>query len=103
MSDVDVTVSSPNTYTVEIQEIKGAANTTFDASTSDLTATNLQEAVAELANSQFSQASAPTTGVTEGDIWYDTDDDELKVRRNNEWVELVQEDTSGNIDGGSYI
>ena len=103
MSDVDVTVSSPNTYTIEVQGVNNASQTTFDATTSDLTATNLQDAVAELANSQFSQASAPTTGVTEGDIWYDSDDDELKVRRNSEWVELVQEDKSGNIDGGTYI
>jgi len=39
--------------------------------------------------------------VTEGDIWYDTDDDKLYVRDEDSWNELVSS-ISGTVDGGSY-
>ena len=46
------------------------------------------------------QASAPGAPV-EGDIWYDTDDDEFYVRDENSWNEVVTS-VSGTVDGGSY-
>ena len=103
MSDVNITVEAGDSFTVEVQSAVSAASTIYDPSGSDLSATDLQTVIDELANEKFAQTTAPTTGVSEGDLWYDTDDDELKVRRDEAWVEIVQEDLSGNVDGGSYI
>jgi len=103
MSDVNITVEAGDSFIIEVADAISAASTVYDPSGSDLSATDLQSVIDELANEKFSQATAPTVGVSEGDLWYDTDDDELKVRRDNAWVEIVQEDLSGNVDGGSYI
>ena len=70
---------------------------------SSVTATNVQSALEEVASQLAVGAEAPTgVSVTEGDMWYDTDDDILYVRRDTSWVELVQEELSGNIDGGTW-
>ena len=70
---------------------------------SSVTATNVQSALEEVATQLAVGAEAPTgVSVTEGDLWYDTDDDILYVRRDTSWVELVQEELSGNIDGGTW-
>jgi len=69
----------------------------------NITATNVQSALEEVATQLAVGAEAPTgVSVTEGDMWYDTDDDILYVRRDTSWVELVQEELSGNIDGGTW-
>jgi hypothetical protein len=72
--------------------------------TSDsVTATNVKSALEEVATQLAVGVSAPTgVTVTEGDLWYDTDDDILFVRRDTSWIELVQEELSGNIDGGTW-
>ena len=45
-----------------------------------LTATNIADAIQQLADQNFRSPDVPTgSNVGEGDIWYDTDDDELKV------------------------
>ena len=103
MSDVNITVEAGDAFTVEVSSAVSAASTIYDPSGSDLSATDLQTVIDELANEKFAQTTAPTVGVSEGDLWYDTDDDELKVRRDSAWVEIVQEDLSGDLDGGSYI
>ena len=46
-------------------------------------------------------ASAPSSGITEGDLFYDTDDDVFYVRDEDSWNELVSS-VSGTVDGGSY-
>ena len=47
-----------------------------------ITSSNLQTALQQLADQNFRGASAPTgSTLDEGDIWYDTDDDQLKVYR----------------------
>ena len=46
-------------------------------------------------------ASAPTAAVTEGDVWYDTDDDKFYVRDEDSWNEIFTS-VSGTVDGGSY-
>tara|TARA_R100000750_G_C2275791_1_gene69262 strand:+ start:277 stop:585 length:309 start_codon:yes stop_codon:yes gene_type:complete len=72
--------------------------------TSDsVTATNVKSALEEVATQLAVGVSAPTgVTVTEGDLWYDTDDDILFVRRDTSWIEMVQEELSGNIDGGTW-
>jgi len=112
MSDVTITVGAGDTTNVvvgdgdttnvSVSDVFSAAQTTFDPSTSDLSSTDLQSAVAILANEKFAQDGTPSTGVTEGDLWYDTDDDIMYVRRDTSWTKLVQENLSGAIDGGTY-
>ena len=102
MADVTVTVTPTANANVTVSSTISASSVTFDSTTSDLSETDLQNAVAELANEKFVQNAAPTVGVTEGDLWYDADDDILNVRRDTSWVELVQENLTGGIDGGSW-
>jgi hypothetical protein len=68
----------------------------------NITATNVRDAIEEVATQVAVGTSAPTADVTEGDLWYDTDDDIFYVRRDTSWIELVQEDLTGNIDGGTW-
>jgi len=76
-----------------------------------ITSSNLQTALQQLADQNFRSASAPTGGtVSEGDTWYDTDDDQFKVYRETssgtfQWVPIIvgaAAGTSDIIDAGSY-
>jgi len=75
-----------------------------------ITATNLQAALEQLADQDFRSSSEPTVNVEEGDTWYDTDDDQLKVYRETsvgifEWVPImignISED-SDTLDAGGF-
>ena len=69
----------------------------------NITATNVRDAIEEVATQVAVGTTAPTGAtVTEGDLWYDTDDDQLFVRRDSSWTEMVQEDLTGDIDGGTW-
>jgi len=76
-----------------------------------ITATNVQAALEQLADQNFRGASAPSGAtVGEGDLWYDTDDDQLKVYRetssgNFAFVPIMVGNISADsdtIDAGSY-
>jgi len=76
-----------------------------------ITATDLDTALKQLADQNFRGASAPTgSTVSEGDTWYDTDDDQLKVYRETSsgtfaWVPIMVGNISADsdtIDAGSY-
>ena len=76
-----------------------------------ITSSNLQTALQQLADQSFRGTSAPTGGtVEEGDTWYDTDDDQLKVYRetssgNFAFVPIMVGNISADsdtIDAGSY-
>ena len=75
-----------------------------------ITSSTLQDALEELADQDFRGTSTPTTNVQEGDTWYDTDDDQLKVYRetstgNFAWVPIMVGNISPDsdtIDAGSY-
>ena len=72
-------------------------------SSSNVAAGNVKDALEEVATQLAVGTSAPTgVTVTEGDLWYDTDDDIFYVRRDTSWIELVQEELTGNIDGGTW-
>ena len=64
------------------------------------TAKNVQEALERVTGQTASGPSAPGSP-QEGDIWYDTDDDEFYVRDEDSWNEVVTS-ISGTVDGGSY-
>ena len=70
-------------------------------SSESITAKNVQDALEEIATQVAVQTTAPTSAVTEGDIWYDTDDDKLYIRDEDSWNEIVSS-ISGTVDGGSY-
>ena len=76
-----------------------------------VTSTNLRDALKELADQDFRGASTPTGSyISEGDTWYDTDDDQLKVYRETssgtfQWVPIIVGAAAGDsdtIDAGSY-
>ena len=52
--------------------------------------TNVQTALDEIAGDYFVQAGTPSgSQLNEGDHWYDTDDDEIKVYRESTWQTLA--------------
>ena len=70
---------------------------------------SLQNAINILADQFFRGANAPSgSNLEEGDLWYDTDDDQLKVYRETstnvfEFVPLAAAtDTMDNLDGGQF-
>ena len=78
---------------------QNAARTISSAST-------VEQALLQLADQFFVQTTAPTAGTTnlaEGDFFYDTDDNQLKVYRETstgvfEFVPIIVGDASGNSD-----
>ena len=76
-----------------------------------ITATNVQDALEQLADQSFRQAAAPTGAtVSEGDTWYDTDDEDFKVYRETstgvfEWVPIMLGTPPGDsdiVDAGAF-
>tara|TARA_R110002074_G_scaffold223114_1_gene394079 strand:- start:297 stop:662 length:366 start_codon:yes stop_codon:yes gene_type:complete len=81
------------------------------SSISGLTATNVQDAIEELAGNDFRQSTTPTgSQVSQGDTWYDMDDEQLKVYRETsngvfQWVPIIvgaADGDSDTLDAGSY-
>ena len=100
------TLAVPTTITNTLP----AENVTFSAYNT-ITADNVRDALQQLADQNFRSASAPSgANVGEGDIWYDTDDDQLKVYRetstgNFAFVPIMVGNVSSDsdtIDAGSY-
>ena len=118
---IEVTVQEVNNDVV-ITETTTTVATSYDLVTTGANATdivvsasgtfgggNLQQAVDHLANQLFKSDSVPTgSQLSQGDLWYDTDDDELKVYRETstnvfEFVPLASAtDTMDNLDGGQF-
>ena len=74
-----------------------------------MSATNVQDALEELRDQFYRSDTAPTgNNLDEGDLWYDTDDNQLKVYRETstnvfEFVPLVATTgTMDNLDGGLF-
>jgi len=98
-------------YTLAIPfEVPGqitAANVTV-VPYNTITSTNLRDALKELADQDFRSTSTPTgTNVSEGDTWYDTDDNIIKVYRETsagvfEWTNLVVTDADSLLDAGAF-
>ena len=100
-------------------EAKGIAISTANAAAlsvtphGTVTATNVQDAIEQLADQFFRGTTAPsdgTTNLSEGDLFYDTDDDQLKVYRETssgtfEFVPIMVGNISTDsdtVDAGSY-
>ena len=100
------TLAVPTTITNTLP----AENITFSAYNT-ITADNVRDALQQLADQNFRGASAPTgSTVSEGDTWYDTDDEQFKVYRETstgtfQWVPIIVGAAAGDsdtIDAGSY-
>lgn len=90
------------------QSILTAAGLTFTPHGS-VTATNVQAALEQLTDQSFRSDTEPTgSNLQEGDLWYDTDDDQFYVYRetsssNFEFVPLAMATgTMDNLDGGLF-
>ena len=102
-SDVTVEVNNfvlPNQY----QD----AQNTIVAPYGTITATNVQDALKQLADQDFRSNDTPTgTNVSEGDTWYDLDDNTMKVYREISsgvfaWTNLVVAETNDTLDAGAF-
>ena len=108
LSDNVTTVSVNNmALPAQFQDAANIAMTPYNT----ITSTNLQVALQQLADQNFRGTSAPTgSTVQEGDTWYDTDDDQLKVYRETssgtfQWVPIIVGAAGGDsdtVDAGSY-
>jgi hypothetical protein len=76
-----------------------------------LSATNVQDAIEELAGNTFQQDNTPTgSEVNEGDTWYDTDDNQFKIYRETssgvfQWVPIIVGAATGDsdtLDAGAF-
>ena len=107
-------VTKVEAYTLAIPiDVPGTLNATNIIVTpyNTITSTNLQTVLQGLADQDFRGASAPTgSTVSEGDTWYDTDDEQFKVYRETstgtfQWVPIIVGAAAGDsdtIDAGSY-
>tara|TARA_B100001029_G_scaffold33036_1_gene24925 strand:- start:13 stop:426 length:414 start_codon:yes stop_codon:yes gene_type:complete len=107
-------VTEVQAYTLAVPfEVPGqiTANNVTVTPYNTIASTNLQTVLQGLADQDFRGTSAPTgSTVSEGDTWYDTDDDQLKVYRetssgNFAWVPIMVGNISTDsdtIDAGSY-
>ena len=114
-NDVSVTLSDDSTtLTVNNFALPTAYVDAVDVTFSPhgtVTATNLRDAVQQLADQNFRSDDVPTgSNVEEGDTWYDTDDNQLKVYRETsegvfEFVPIMIGDDSPDsdtLDAGAF-
>ena len=121
ISETNVAVSvSENVTTLNIVpsvttvEAKGLAIALSDSAAmgvtpyGSITATNVQAALNQLADQDFRSNDTPTgTNVSEGDTWYDLDDNTMKVYREISsgvfaWTNVVVAETNDTLDAGAF-
>ena len=99
VTSVDITASTPVTITT-------AAGIGFSPY-GTVASTNVQSALQEIADQFTIQTSAPGTP-SEGDLFYDTDDDRLQVYADadgsRQWITILRAaaDDMQRLDGGSF-
>lgn len=112
---VEVTLS-PDTTTIEVNNFAIPVNfldaeNVFFTPYNTVTATNVQKAIEQLADQDFRSTTTPTgSNIEEGDTWYDTDDNQLKVYRETsegvfEWVPIMVGNISPDsdtLDAGAF-
>ena len=107
---ISPTVTEVNAYNLALPGVTPAAIISV-VPYGTITATELQTALQQLADQSFRQAAAPTGDtVSEGDTWYDTDDEDFKVYRETstgvfEWVPIMVGTPPGDsdiVDAGAF-
>ena len=111
----DNTTITVNNFAIPIN-FMDADNVVF-APYNTITATNVTDALKQLADQNFRSDEPPTgsilggvSTISEGDTWYDTDDNQLKVYRETstnvfEWVPIIvgaATDDSDTLDAGAF-
>jgi hypothetical protein len=108
--ELGINITQDNT----ILQIRGVAISESNASqiaiqpVSTLTASNIQDALQQLADQDFRSNDTPTgTNVSEGDTWYDLDDNIMKVYREISsgvfaWTNVVVAETNDTLDAGAF-
>jgi hypothetical protein len=97
---VTVTETTGNEITVTTDQVIITTNSVAVGDAGDITftpvgtitATNIQDALHQIADQQFVQAAAPAVSdnnLEEGDLWYNTTDNKLMVYRNTTWEEIT--------------
>jgi len=100
-ANVTVEVTSSSDNTISSSNISDASGITYSSANGVLSSTNLQSALDELDERKFTGDNAPSVSLTdEGDIWYDTDDDITYVRKNSDWVAIM--DSQSSLNGGYF-
>jgi len=108
---VSPTITEVNAYNLALPTVTDNATSIPSNAYGPITATNVQGAIEQLADQNFRQAAAPTGAtVSEGDTWYDTDDDEFKVYRETstgvfQWVPIMLGTPPGDsdiVDAGAF-
>jgi hypothetical protein len=106
-SDNPITVTTSTDLAIPVSNATSVSYT----STGSLPGGNLQDALGDLADQFFRQASTPSgDNLAEGDLWYNTSSDELFVYRQVsggfEWHTIASaggsSPTSFTLDGGSF-
>ena len=108
---------APETTDIALAVVPAAtlANQIGSTAYGTISATNIQAALEQLADQFFRSASTPSgTNLAEGDLWYDTANEELRVYReisagSYEWQALVsggyvsgQTSLMDKLDGGRF-
>ena len=102
----ETTTVSVNNYAVP-SSYQDSVNTVFSPY-GTITASNVSDALKQLADQDFRSTTTPSgTNVSEGDTWYDTDDNIIKVYRETsvgvfEWTNLVVTDADSFLDAGAF-
>ena len=107
----DPTVLTVNNFAIPVN-FMDAANVVFDGH-GTITADNVRGALQQLADQQFRGTTPPSSGtenLEEGDLFYDTDDNQIKVYRETssgvfEFVPIIVGDASGDsdtLDAGAF-
>jgi len=105
----DPTLLTVNNFAIPTQ-FMDSGNVSFDGH-GTITADNVRDAIQQLADQDFRTPNIPTgSNIEEGDTWYDTDDDQLKVYRETstgtfEWVPIIvgaAGDDSDTLDAGAF-
>ena len=107
----DDTTISVNNFAIPVN-FMDSANVAFPGHNS-VTADNVRDAIKQLADQQFRGTTPPADGTAnleEGDLFYDTDDDQIKVYRETstgvfEFVPIIVGDASGDsdtLDAGAF-
>ena len=97
---VSITETTGNEITVTTDQVVittnsvavGVAGDISFSPVGSITATNIQDALHQIADQQFVQAAAPASddeNLQEGDLWYNTADNKLMVYRNTTWEEIT--------------
>ena len=107
----DPTVLTVNNFAIPVQ-FMDSGNVSFDGHNT-VTADNVRDAIKQLADQQLRGTTPPADGTTnleEGDLFYDTDDNQIKVYRETstgvfEFVPIIVGDASGDsdtLDAGAF-